>query len=82
MLSTVEKRLNVLRMLAGSRWGGHPSTMLTILKSVVRGKIDYGCSIYGSASQKWLNKINVAYNKRLRICLRSLVPEDDNDLCS
>lgn len=59
-------------MLAGSKWGGHPATLLAVLKSIVRSEIDYGCSIYGGAEQKWLNKITVAYNKGLRICLRSL----------
>lgn len=63
LLAVVEKRLNVLRMLAGSKWGGHPDTLLTALKSVVRGKIDYGSTIYANSSQKWLNKISVSYNK-------------------
>lgn len=39
---------------------------------VVRSKIDYDCTVYGGATQKWLNKITVAYNKGIRICLRSL----------
>lgn len=72
LLVAVEKRLNILKMLAGSKWGGQPSTLLTILKSVFRGKIDYGCLVYGGAGQKWLNKLTVAYNRGLRICLRSL----------
>lgn len=72
LLLSVEKRLNIIKMFAGNKWGGHPSTLLMILKSVVRSKIEYGCSIYGIASQRWLNKIAVAYNRGLRICLRSL----------
>lgn len=51
LLVAVEKRLNILKMVAGSKWGGHPSTLLAILQSVIRGKIDYGCSVYGRASQ-------------------------------
>lgn len=72
LLLSVEKRLNIIKMFAGSKWGGHPTTLLTILKTVVRSKIEYGCSIYGGASQRWLNKITVSYNKGLRICMRSL----------
>lgn len=45
---------------------------LYLRSSVVRGKIDYGCYIYGGANQKYVNKVTVAYNKGLRICLRSL----------
>jgi len=71
-LIALEKRLNILKMLAGHKFGGHLDTLLTILKSVVRGKLDYGCSIYGDASQQWLNKITVVYNRGLRLCLRSL----------
>ncbi len=53
LLVAVKKRLNILKMLAGSKWGcskwgGHLGTLLTILK------------------------ITVAYNRGLRICLRSL----------
>lgn len=40
LLKSIESRLNVNKMSAGSKWGGHPSTLLTVLKSVVRGKID------------------------------------------
>lgn len=43
-----------------------------ILKSVVRSRIEYGCTVYGGASQGWLNKVTVAYNKGMRICMRSL----------
>lgn len=39
---------------------------------MVRGKIDYGSSIYGGAKQIWQNKITVAFNKGLKICMRFL----------
>lgn len=68
----IESRLNIIKIFAGSKWGGHPLSLLSILKSVVRSKIEYGCTIYGKANQTWLNKINVKYNKGLRMCLRSL----------
>lgn len=73
LIMDLEKRLNILRMFAGNRWGGHPETLLTILRSVVRGKNDYGCIVCANAKQKWLNKINIVYNKSLRICSRALM---------
>lgn len=57
LLTVVGTRLNILKMFAGNKWGGHPETLLLILKSVIRGKIDYGCTVYGGAAQKWLNKV-------------------------
>lgn len=51
LLRFVEKRLNILKMFAVNQWGGHPETLLMILKSVIRSKIDYGCSVYGSLSE-------------------------------
>lgn len=42
LLKSVEIRLNIIKMFAVSKWGGHPTTLLTILKSIVRSKIDYG----------------------------------------
>lgn len=72
LIADVEKRLNVLKMLDGSKWGGHPETLLMVLKSVVREKTDYGSTIYANTNQNLLNKVTVAYHKGLRICLRSL----------
>lgn len=72
LIGSIERKINIIKMFSGSKWGGHPETMLAILRSVVRGKIEYGSSIYGGANQRWLNKITVSYNKGLRLCLRSL----------
>lgn len=72
LVSAMERKINIIKMFSGSKWGGHPETLVAVLKSVVRGKLEYGCTIYGSANQRWLNKITVTYNKGLRICLRSL----------
>lgn len=40
LLLSVEKRLNIIKMFAGNKWGGHPSTLLMILKSIVRSKLE------------------------------------------
>lgn len=72
LLQAMDQRMNIIKMFAGNKWGGHPKTLLIVLKSVVRSRIDYGCSVYGSAARSWLNKIDIAYNRGLRICLRAL----------
>lgn len=72
IIEKIEPRLNVLKMVAGSKWGGHPSTLLNVLNSTTRSIIDYGSTVYSSAPKIWLNKLSASYNRGLRICLRSL----------
>lgn len=71
LIKRMEPRINVLKMVAGNKWGGHPQTLLNVFKATVRSLVDYGCSIYGNASLALLNKISTAYNRGLRICLRA-----------
>jgi hypothetical protein len=52
------KTTNVLKYMAGIRWGGHPSTLGTIYKNLIRSKLDYGCSIYGVAPGRRLNTLD------------------------
>jgi len=65
-------KLNVVKMVAGNRWGGHPQTLLNVLNATVRSIMDYGPSIYGKAHVRELNRLTIMYNKELRICLRAL----------
>lgn len=69
LIEKLEPRLNVLKMVAGSIWGGHPTTLLKVLQATVRSVI-YGCSIYDSASSTLLRKLDSTYNRGLRICMR------------
>lgn len=69
-LSTIVfKWSNLLRSLAGSWWGSHPSSMLQIYKSVIRPKVEFGCFLFGSAALCHQRKLNVLQSS----CLRSAI---------
>ena len=60
---------NFLRSIANAWWGSHPSSLMTIYKSVIRAKLDYGCFFSGSTALSHCNKLN-----KLQIaCLRSII---------
>ena len=66
------KRLNLLKAIAGSKWGADKRTMIIVYKAMILSVIDYGCEIYDSAckSRKWsLDRIQ---NQALRLCTGAL----------
>ncbi|XP_067676368.1 uncharacterized protein [Haliotis asinina] len=57
-----QKDLNAMRAVSGSSWGANSETLLTLYKSLIRSKIDYGCEAYHSASQSALSRLeNIQY---------------------
>ena len=62
------KRLNLLRMLAGTRWGASKRLLLIVYKALIRSIIDYASVAYDTAAQSVKNRLDVVQNKALRIC--------------
>jgi ribonuclease HI len=58
--------LNMLRYLRGSGWGASTETLLTIYKSFIRGKLDYGSILYDSAAKTYIGKVDQIQSKALR----------------
>ena len=44
------KVLNIMRSLAGQRWGADKRSLLMIYRALIRSKIDYACQTYDTAS--------------------------------
>jgi ribonuclease HI len=65
----ISKWSNLLRALAGTWWGAHPSSLLLIFKSIIRSKVDYGSFLFTSASRTQRNKLNAL----LTSCLRTVI---------
>ncbi len=63
------KTLNLLKVVAHSEWGGDPSTLLNLYRSLIRSKLDYGCIIYSSAKKTILQTLDTISNQALRLCL-------------
>ena len=48
------KALNLLKVLSHTSWGADRTTFLKLYRSLVRSKLDYGCTTYGSARKSCL----------------------------
>lgn len=63
------KRLNILKRLAGVRWGASRTTLLHFYSTYIQSKLDYGSVIYGSASSSILKPLDTISNTAIRIAL-------------
>jgi len=66
------KALNLLRVVAHSRWGSDENTLLHLYSSLIRSKLDYGAVepvVYGSARKSYLRMLEPVQNQALRLCL-------------
>ncbi len=57
------KALNLLRKLAHTTWGTKRQTMMMLYKAVVLSILDYGCPIYGSASENVLKNLDPIHHE-------------------
>ena len=64
---TCTKRLDVMRRITGVKWGASRELLLDYYIKAIRSKIEYGCSVYGSASKTVLDRLNTIQNTALRI---------------
>ncbi|XP_050525071.1 uncharacterized protein LOC126896384 [Daktulosphaira vitifoliae] len=69
LISSISRWSNLLRSIAGTWWGSHPSSLLLIFKALIRSKVDYGSFLYASASTVHRKKIN----SLLAACLRTII---------
>ena len=53
----------------GWGWGSNQKTLLCLYQALVRSKLDYGCIVYGAASNNILKKLDPIYQQGLRIAL-------------
>ena len=58
------KVLNILKVVGHTDWGAEQKT-LCLCRALVRSKSDYGCIIYGAASNNILKKLDPIYHQGL-----------------
>ena len=61
--------LNIMKSFHGLAWGANNKTLLTIYKSLLRSRIDYGCFILEDACKTNLKKLDTLQYKALCIVL-------------
>ena len=52
------KALDILKVVGHTNWGADQKTLLCLCQALVRSKLDYGCTVYGAASNNILKKLD------------------------
>ena len=63
------KPMNLFKIIAHQTWGADQSTLLTLYRTLIRSKLDYGAIVYGSARKSYLKILEPVANQTLRVCL-------------
>jgi ribonuclease HI len=63
-----QRRINLLRAVAGSNWGASSQTLLILYKLLIRSLLDYGDIAIDSASKSQKKILSVIQSTALRIC--------------
>ena len=64
-----KEALNLIRMVAHLKWGGDSNTLLMLYRAIVQSKLDYGCIVYGTASNTDLCQLDSIHNAGVRLAL-------------
>lgn len=59
-------RLNMLKVISGTKYGAHPGTLNVAYNALIRSFIEYGTSVYSSACNTNLKKLDTINNQCLR----------------
>lgn len=82
LVHSCNKKINLLKTLANKNWGADYHTLITLYKSLIQSKIDYGSVAYASASNATLKLLNSIHNKALRIAMGAFVTSPVESLYS
>ena len=63
------RALNLIRVVAHLKWGGDRDTLLMLYRAIARSKLDYGCIVYGTASNTDLRQMDSIHNAGVRLAL-------------
>lgn len=69
IVTKCSKRLNLLRSITGLSWGSNKKTLITVYRGLIRSILDYGSTLYSTASKYLLSQLDTIQYKALSICL-------------
>ena len=76
------KALDILKVVGHTDWGVDQKTLLCLYRALVRSKLDYGCTVYGAASNNILKKLDPIHHQGLRIALEAFPTSPVTSLCA
>jgi len=50
--------MNILKIIAHQTWGADQNTLLTLYRTLIHSKLDYGAIVYGNTSKSDLKTID------------------------
>ena len=75
------KAINILKVVGHYDWGADCKTMLSLYRSLIQSKLDYGSVVYGSARPSYRKMLEPIQNQSLRICLGAFRTSPAESLC-
>ena len=76
-----KKLLNLLRCISGIKWGADKETLLSIYRTMILAKIDYGCIVYGSARKSRLKMLDSIHCMGLKLAMGAFRTSPLSALC-
>lgn len=72
-MKTLKKRciktLDILKVLAKTKWGAEWTVLLRLYRALVRSRLDYGSIVYGSARASYIKMLDTVHHQGLRLAL-------------
>ena len=56
--SRCTKSLDLIKVLPNTTWGADRKVLLRLYRALIRSKLDYGCSVYGSARPLYIKRLD------------------------
>ncbi|KAE9530683.1 hypothetical protein AGLY_011145 [Aphis glycines] len=56
------QKLNIIKIISHTSWGGDTSSLLKIYRALIRSKAEYGSTIFGTANKKYLKMFDTPIN--------------------
>ena len=63
------KALTLLKVLSHTDWGADRTVLLQLYRSLIRSKLDYGSTVYGSARPSYISSLDTVHHQGLRLAL-------------
>ncbi|XP_029679315.1 uncharacterized protein LOC115245236 [Formica exsecta] len=73
-------RVNILRAIAGIRWGAHPSNLLNVYKGFIRPLLDWGCQSFNPLNEQLYLRVSRLQYTSLRIVSGMMITTPTNVL--
>jgi len=67
--NSTSPRLNIIKMLSHSSWGSKTHVLLTVYKSLILSKLDYGSFLWTTANKSNTKKLDTIHNAGLRMSI-------------